>query len=155
MTHCRQQVHAPTVRMTGEPVTHRGATGCESVQMQFRVLAAAVLAVSLLASPATAETALPRLQPAEPVFERQSRYSGSPICDGIAGYGATIEQTVQLAFVDPLVSIAEDLARLFRPFFTATEPTGERSARSYMSRNLKPQSPSTMVRMATRKRICG
>lgn len=114
-----------------------------------------MLAVTLLAIPAFSETALPRLQPAEPVFEKQGRKSTPPVCDGIAGYGATIEQTVQLAFVDPLISVAEDLARLFRPFFTDAEIPDEQPRRSSAAGKFKPQSPSTMVRMAARKRICG
>ena len=91
--------------------------------MRLRRLAAAALAANLLAAPVLAETNLPRLQAANPVFAKNAIKSRPSICNGFAEYGTTIERTVQMAFVDPLTNIAEDLARLFRPFFTDANTT--------------------------------
>lgn len=123
--------------------------------MRLRSFTTAALAAHLLTFPALADSALPRLQPPDPVFEKHDIKSRPTVCNGFAGYGSTIEQTVQLAVVEPLASIADDLMRLFRPFFTNTATAEERSHRSAMSKSLKLQSPSSMVRIAERKRLCG
>ena len=93
--------------------------------MRPESFAAGVLAVYLLTCPVIAETNLPRLQPAEPVFAKHAIKSRPSICNGVAGNGATIEHTVQTTFIDPLIVIAEDLARLFRPFFSDEATTEE------------------------------
>lgn len=123
--------------------------------MRASLPAAAVLAAQLTICPALADTALPRLQPPEPVFEEHDLKYRPSVCNGFAGYAATIEQTVQEALVDPLVSIAEDLARLFRPLFTDDQSTSERPQKRLTARKLKPQSPSAVIRTAERKRLCG
>lgn len=124
--------------------------------MRLRQLAAATLAAILLTCPAFAETSLPRMQAAEPVFRKHAIQTRPSICNTSADYGVTVAQTAQLTFIDPLLTIAEDIARLFRPFFTdATAPDNSSRYRTLASRNFKPQSPSKIVKMAARKRICG
>jgi hypothetical protein len=123
--------------------------------MRLKRLATADLAANLMNSPVLAETTLPRLQAADPVFAKHAIKSRPSICNGVADYGATIELTVQMAFVDPLFNIAEDLARLFRPFFTDAKTTGESARTPRTSKNSRAQSPSKMVQMAARKRLCG
>lgn len=123
--------------------------------MRLRRLAAAALAANLLTVPVFAEATLPRLQAAEPVFAKHAIKNRPSVCNGFAGYGATIELTVQMAFVDPMFTIAEDLARLFRPFFSDATTAEERPGRLTMPKNFKQQSPSKMVRMAARRRLCG
>lgn len=123
--------------------------------MRFRRLAAAAFAASLMTAPVIAGTSLPRLQAAEPVFAKHAVKSRPSICNGFTAYGATIEQTVKIVFVDPLHSIAEDLTRLFRPFFTSTIGVDEPPRRPRATKNLKLQSPSKMLKMAERQRLCG
>lgn len=69
--------------------------------MRLGLFAALTLAANLLAFPGTAESAFPKLQRAEPVFEKQAMKNRPSVCNGFAGYGATIEQTLQAAVVAP------------------------------------------------------
>lgn len=123
--------------------------------MRLGLLAALTLAANLLAFPGFAESAFPKLQRAEPVFEKQAMKNRPSACNGFAGYGATIEQTVQAAVVAPLAAIAEDIARLFRPFFADIKPVGEPTSRAIASKNYRARSPSDIVRTAERRRLCG
>lgn len=118
-------------------------------------LAAAALAAYLLTGPVPADTSLPRLQAAEPVFAKHDIKSRPSICNGFAGYGATVEQTVQMTFIDPLFTIVEDLARLFRPFFSDEATEDDRPRRLQAVTKKRQQSPSKMVKIAQRKRLCG
>lgn len=130
--------------------------GVKMDSMRLGRLPAAALVINLLTFPALAETSLPRMSAAEPVFAKHAIKNRPSICNGFADYGATVELTVQLAFIDPLLTITEDLARLFRPFFTHATTVDERPRhRSLASKNFKPQNPSKMVKMAARKRLCG
>ncbi len=123
--------------------------------MHRKLLATVALATNLVIIPAFADTALPPLQPANPVFEEFTINKRPSVCNGFADFGSITEQTMQLVVVDPLVSIAFDIARLFRPFFTDAATTQEASRKSAKMRRPKPQSPSNMVRVVARKRICG
>ena len=123
--------------------------------MRLKRLATAALAANLLTSPVFAETTLPRLQAAEPVFAKHAIKSRPSVCNGFAEYGTTVEETVQMTFVDPLFMIAEDLGRLFRPFFSDDAAADELTRQPRAARKIRRQPPSKMVRMAERKRLCG
>lgn len=123
--------------------------------MRLKRFATAALAANLLISPVYAETTLPRLQAAEPVFAKRAIKSRPSVCNGFAEYGATVEETVQVTFVDPLFTIAKDLARLFRPFFSDDAAADEPTRQPRAAKKIRRQPPSKIVRMAERKRLCG
>ena len=123
--------------------------------MRLESFASAVLAANLLSFSASAEAVLPHLQPAAPVFERLTAENRAPTCNGFATYGATIEQTVASAVVDPLLAIVEDMARMFRPFFSDPDPKKKPHITSASVRERPVQSPSRVVKAAARERLCG
>lgn len=113
----------------------------------------AILAFTLC-NPANAGQVLPNIQPAKPVFEHAHSGTNKLFCGRNLGKGAHFRGGIQKTFMEPIASIGQDIAQLFRPLFGEADTHQARSYSTVVGQPRRRHMPSEVVNWVGRQKMC-